>query len=70
MYDPISGYNYFDLFKKITDFLGCNLKTRKQLSTGNEYYTITASSRNSLSIILNYCEDFPLYSSKYLDYKD
>nr|YP_009739429.1 LAGLIDADG homing endonuclease [Tricholoma saponaceum]QIC20272.1 LAGLIDADG homing endonuclease [Tricholoma saponaceum] len=70
MYDPISGDSYFDLFKKMTDFLCCNLKTRKQLSTGNEYYTITASSRKSLSIILNYCEDFPLYSSKYLDYQD
>lgn len=44
--------------------------TRKQKSTGNEYFTLTASSRISLDIIINYLEKYPLYSSKYLDYKD
>jgi hypothetical protein len=44
--------------------------TRKQKSTGNEYYTLTASSRMSLDIIVNYLEKYPLFSSKYLDYKD
>lgn len=70
MYEPISNDSYFNVLKEITDFFGCNLKIRKQIRTGNEYYTLTASSRKSLSIILNYCESFPLYSSKFLDYKD
>ena len=39
-------------------------------SSGNEYYTLTASSRMSLDIIVNYLEKYPLFSSKYLDYKD
>jgi hypothetical protein len=43
---------------------------RKQKATGNEYYNLTASSKISLNIIINYLEKYPLLSSKYLDYKD
>jgi len=46
------------------------LLTRKQKSTGNEYYIITASSKLSLDILVKYLEVYPLFSSKYLDYKD
>jgi hypothetical protein len=69
MYEPITKKSYFDVLTEITRFLNCNLNTRKQVSTGNEYFNITASSRKSLSIIITYFELFPLYSSKYLDYK-
>jgi hypothetical protein len=44
--------------------------TRKQKSTGNEYYTLTASSKISLEILKDYLDKYPLFSSKYLDYKD
>jgi LAGLIDADG endonuclease/Cytochrome C and Quinol oxidase polypeptide I len=70
MYEPISKNSYFDILTEITEFIGCNLTTRKQISTGNEYFNITASSCKSLSIIIAYFKTFPLYSSKYLDYKD
>ena len=70
MYEPTSKNSYFNVLTEITEFLNCNLKTRKQISTGNQYFTITASSRKSLLIILTYFKSFPLYSSKYLDYKD
>jgi hypothetical protein len=70
MYEPLSKNSYFEVLIEITKFLNCNIKTRKQISTGNKYYNITASSRKSLSIILAYFSFFPLYSSKYLDYKD
>lgn len=70
MYEPITKNSYFNVLTEVTKFLGCNLKTRKQISTGNEYFSLTASSRKSLSIILIYFTSFPLYSSKYLDYKD
>jgi len=70
MYEPISCNSYFNILKEIADFLGCNLKIRKQISTGNQYYTLSASSRKSLSIILIYFINFSLLSSKYLDYKD
>jgi hypothetical protein len=70
MYEPASKNSYFEVLTEIAKFLNCNLKTRKQITTGNEYYNIAASSRKSLSIILDYFNLFPLYSSKYLDYKD
>lgn len=68
--DPITGASYFDILNQICLFLNCNLNTRTQKSTNNTYYTLAASSKVSLSIIINYFNKFPLYTSKYLDYKD
>jgi hypothetical protein len=70
MYEPISKNSYFDILTEISILLNCNLNIRKQVSTGNEYFIIIASSRKSLSTIITYFKSFPLYSSKYLDYKD
>ena len=68
--DSITNNSYSPILTDIANFLNCNLLTRNQKATGNEYYALTASSRISLGIIINYLEKYPLYSSKYLDYKD
>lgn len=68
--DPITSASYFDILNQICLFLNCNLLTKTQKSTNNTYYTLAASSKVSLSIIINYFNKFPLYTSKYLDYKD
>jgi hypothetical protein len=70
MLDPVTKISYFSVLNQIAKFLGCKLLTRKQLSTNNEYYTLAASNRKSLLVIVNYLELYPLFSSKYLDYKD
>jgi len=70
MIEPKTNASYFRIMNEIAQFLNCNLLTRKQLSTGNEYYTLAGTSRNSLIIITNYFEAFPLFSSKHLDYLD
>ena len=70
MVDPITNQDYLDILNKIAKFFQCNLLTIKQKSTGNSYYTLCATSCKSLKIVLNYFEFNPLYSSKYLDYKD
>nr|AFD95918.1 intron-encoded LAGLIDADG endonuclease family protein [Talaromyces stipitatus] len=70
MFDPISNESYFKVLTDISNFLNCSLLIRKQKSTGNEYYNLTASSKLSLNLIVNYLEKYPLFSSKYLDYKD
>jgi len=70
MIEPVSKASYHDILSKIAEFLNCNLLTRKQLATGNEYYTLAATSRNSFIIITNYFETHPLFSSKHLDYLD
>lgn len=68
--DPSTKESYFDILNQICLFLNCNLLTKTQKSTGNTYYTLTASSKVSLSIIINYFNKYSLYSSKFLDYKD
>lgn len=68
--DPKTKDSYYSILNEIAEFLGCKLLTRKQLSTNNEYYILAASSRKSLSVIINYFQVFPLFSSKYLDYLD
>lgn len=68
--EPKFNESYFEIMNLIAQFLNCNLLTRKQISTGNEYYSLAATSRSSLTIITNYFEAFPLFSSKHLDYLD
>lgn len=70
MIDLVSNNSYFSILNKIAIFLHCNLLTRVQSATGNTYYTLTASSLESLKVIIDYLAKYPLYSSKYLDYKD
>ena len=70
MLDPITNESYFKVLTDVSNFLNCSLLTRKQKSTGNEYFTLTASSKLSLEIIINYLDKYPLFSSKYLDYND
>ena len=70
MLDPVTGNSYLEVLTKIAKFLNCSLLTRIQKSTGNEYYTLTASSKNSTEILINYLDRYPIFSSKCLDYKD
>lgn len=69
-YDPITKLSYINILTNIAKFLDCNLKRRKQVSTGYEYFNITASSRKSLIKIISYFNKFPLWTSKSLEYKD
>lgn len=68
--DPKTSEDYFYILNQICLFFNCNLLTRTQKSTGNAYYTLAASSKVSLNVIINYFNKYPLFSSKFLDYKD
>lgn len=68
--DPVINLSYFDILNQISSFLNCKLLTRLQKSTDNTYYTLAASSKVSLNIIISYFNKYPLFSSKFLDYKD
>jgi hypothetical protein len=70
MTDPITQKSYYDILTNISQFLECNLLIRKQVKTGREYYCITATSLLSISKVVEYLYTFPLYSSKFLDYKN
>jgi hypothetical protein len=69
MIEPFSNLSYEDLFKKISEFLNCNLRTSIH-NKDKTYFLVDANNRISLQIILDYFNYFSLYSSKHLDYKD
>jgi hypothetical protein len=66
------GTSYFSIMIKIAEFFSVNLYTRTRTVEDRVFYALMAISHNSLShdIVCNYFDRFPLYSSKYLAYKD
>ena len=66
------GASYFSIMTKIAEFFTVNLYTRTRSEDDKVYYVFMAISHNSIShdIVRNYFDRFPLYSSKYLTYKD
>lgn len=69
MFYPITKESYEAIFKEIAAFLGVNLAIVKRIN-GNKYFNITAKSRESIFTVKNYFTRYPLFSSKYLDYKN
>lgn len=70
--DSTEGAGYFSIMTKITEFLTVNLYTRTRTADDKVYYAFMAIAHNRRShdIVRNYFDRFPLYSSKYLAYKD
>lgn len=66
------GASFFSIMTKITEFFTINLYTRTRTVDDKVYYAFMAIAHNSRShdIVRNYFDRFPLYSSKYLAYKD
>lgn len=56
----------------ISKFLGVNVLSRSRNKDDNQYYsfTVMAHNKNSQLKLKEYFNNFPLISSKYLDYKD
>ena len=50
--DLITNESYESVLTNISNFLNCSLLVKNQKSTGNSYYTLTASSKISLGIII------------------
>ena len=68
----IGGASYFNILTEITNFLTVNLYTRTRKKEDKVFYAFMAIAHNSRSheIVRKYFDRFPLYSSKYLSYKD
>ena|ERR1700753_629742 len=66
------GASYFSIMTKITEFLTVNLYTRTRIKDDKVFYAFMVISHNKRNhdIVRNYFDRFPLYSSKYLAYKD
>jgi len=66
------GSSYFNILTEIAHFFAVNLYTRTRKTEDKVYYAFMAVAHNSRSheIVRKYFDRFPLYSSKYLAYKD
>lgn len=70
MVDLKTNISYAGVLNLIVNYLGVVLKTRRQTSTGKTYYIIEFSSLDSITILINYFNTYPLLTAKLLDYND
>jgi len=68
--EPASKETYAHLFMLIAHFLQTKLTVRNQSISNRQYYIISVSSLNSIPVLLGYLSIHPLFSSKYLDFKN
>lgn len=64
----INKCNQEYMFSQIAELLGSKLEISRHI--GKKYFLVRGSNRKSLKLILNYYNNFSLYSSKYLDYNN
>jgi hypothetical protein len=64
--------SYFSIMSIIGKILGVNVLSRSRNKEDKQYYsfTVMAHNKNSQFKLKEYFNNFPLLSSKYLDYKD
>ena len=72
VFENQGGISYFNILTKITAFFSVNLYTRTRHVEDKVFYAFIAIAHNSRSheIVRKYFDRFPLYSYKYLAYKD
>lgn len=66
------GTSYFSILSKIATYLGVNLLSRIREQKDKVFYSFMVISHSAASHakVISYFDRFPLYSSKYLAYKD
>ena len=66
------GISYFVILSEIARYLGVNLYSRTRQQNDKMFYAFMVISHSAASHakVINYFDRFPLYSSKYLAYKD
>jgi hypothetical protein len=66
------GASYFTILSKIALYLNVNLYSRSRKKDDKIFYAFIVMSNNMFSNqkVIDYFHNFPLYSSKYLAYKD
>lgn len=68
----LSAASYFEIMSQIARYFGVNLYSRSRVQKEKIFFTFMVISHSIQSHIkvINYFDRFPLYSSKYLAYKD
>jgi len=70
--EKLGGISYFNILSKIAAYLNVNLLSRTRYLKDKVFHAFIVISHNSLSHekVISYFDRFPLYSTKYLAYKD
>lgn len=68
----LGDFSFFDICSKLASFFGVTLYSRTRLQGNKQFYSymIISHSMKSHSIVRNYFDKYPLFSSKYLNYQD
>ena len=63
--------SFFSIMSKVASYLGSNVLSRSRIIGEKQYYSFILMAHNQISLnkIIEYFSQFPLLSSKYLDYK-
>lgn len=63
--------SFFPIMSKVASYLGSNVLSRSRIIGEKQYYSFILMAHNQISLnkIIEYFNQFPLLSSKYLDYK-
>jgi len=65
---PKTNENYNLILNKICLALNVKLNTRIRENKKNSYYIIRVENQNSIKLLIEYLDMYPLLSSKYLDF--
>jgi len=66
------NYSFYPICLKISDYFNISLYTRKRINKNKEFYAylVIAHNMSSHLLICKYFNEYPLLSSKYLNFKD
>lgn len=67
---PKTQESYKPILSKICKSFDVNLKIRTRQNQKNCYYIIKIENQKSVQLLIDYLDNYPLFSSKYLDYKE
>jgi len=67
---PKTQESYEKIITKICETLKVKIAIRKRSDNKNNYYIIRVENQNSIKLLIKYLNDYPLLSSKYLDFLD
>ncbi|OAX30659.1 homing endonuclease, partial [Rhizopogon vinicolor AM-OR11-026] len=65
---PKTNENYNMILNKICLSLKIKLHIRKRISIKNSYYIIRVENQNAIKLLISYLDNYPLLSSKHLDF--
>jgi hypothetical protein len=70
--DHLGGNSYFNILSKVSTYFKVNLYSRTRTTNYglSQSFIVMAYSKDSLKLVVKYFNEYPLFSSRYLNYLD